>query len=204
MQASLAPNYGKASMMERMQRINIMVVVSSNKAASLLERLFRQLGFTQIQTANDAAEAVQMLKRVRVHLMVADSELKLHASQPEVEEHDLESTAAAQLHGINFVRRLRNAPQSPAAFLPVLMLMDFARQQEVIMARDAGVNEIILKPMEAQDFCARVIEIIDHERPHITAPTYRGPCRRRTKNVKKVETERRVREARVIRLNEQG
>jgi len=155
-----------------------------------------------VQTAYDGAEAVELLRRVKVHLMVADSELKLHPSQPEIEEHDLSSATAAQLHGINFVRRLRHARNSPAQFLPVLMLMDFAREQEVFMARDAGVNEVMLKPMEAHDFCARVIEIVDHERLHITSPNYRGPCRRRTKKSIKVEHERRVREARIIKVGE--
>ena len=202
MRTSLINRYSRSSVAERMGRINVLVVVSSKKAANLLERLFGNLGFSQIMTAYDGAEAVELLRRVKVHLMVADSELKLNAAQPEMEEHDLTSMTAAQLHGINFIRSLRHAKNSPAPFLPVLMLMDFARQQEVFMARDAGVNEVMLKPMEAQDFCARVIEIMDHERMHITSPNYRGPCRRRTKNSIKVETERRTREARVIRVGE--
>lgn len=194
----------KESLAERLKKINVLIVISSHKAANLIERLFNQLGFSQILIAYDAAEAVQMLKRVRVHLLVADSELKVHPSQQEIKDVALASSGDIELSGVSFVRRLRNAPNSPAAFLPVLMLMDYAKKNEVIEARDAGVNEIVLKPMESRDFCERVIQVIDTSRLHITAPTYKGPCRRRAKGPPPGTAERRMREVRVIRCGERG
>ncbi len=180
---------------EKVSKINILVVISSHKAANLIRDLFLQLGFSNIFVARDAADAVQMLREIRVHLIVADSELR-------VSPKDAQTAEEIELSGIRFVERLRHAQQSPAPFIPVLMLMDHARSHEVRRARDAGVNEVILRPMQARDFCARVVNLIDKPRVFITAPSFKGPCRRHQEGPPPGVDERRVREVRLIRCDE--
>lgn len=82
------------------------------------------------------------------------------------------------------------------------MLMDQGRTREVLYARDAGVNDIVLRPMQARDFCQRVIDIIDKPRTFITSPTFKGPCRRRKGGPPPGQKERRVRDVRLIRCSE--
>lgn len=189
----------------KLSLIQILIVISSPRAAALLRNLFHELGFRNIHIATDAAEAVQLLRTLRVHLIVTDSELKVLPMQGDAEAEPFD------LNGIDFVQRLRHATHSPARFTPVLMLMDSARSDSVMDARDAGVNEVVLRPMQARDLCERIIQLIDRPRPFITATTYKGPCRRRKakkKNAPSVEQadeteeDRRTREVRLIRCEE--
>ncbi len=187
----------------RLERIQILIVVSSPSAADLIKRMFMELGFTTVRTAMSTAEAIQIMRQLRIDLIVTDCEIK---PGTDAELHKLKIPARAQLEltGIHFVERLRRSPASPNPYLPVVMLMSHASGQIVLSARDAGVNEIIIKPMDAPDFCSRIIAVVDQPRNFVTAPTYKGPCRRRKTNgvAPPGKKERRTREIRILRSDE--
>ncbi|MFM9889747.1 MAG: hypothetical protein ACKVOE_03750 [Rickettsiales bacterium] len=184
---------------EKIKRIDVLIVISSSRAADLIRSLFAQLGFQNIHMANDAIEAVALMRQLRMHLIIADSELRVNPASGDMHPNHPNTI---ELSGIHFVQRLRQAPNSPSPFVPVLMLMDQGRSREVINARDAGVNDIVLRPMQARDFCQRVIDMIDKPRTFITASTYKGPCRRRKGSPPPGQKDRRVRDVRLIRCNE--
>ncbi len=188
----------RKSFEQRIAAIQVLIVISSPRAGDLIKRLFEHLGFQSLHIAHDATEAVQFLKNLHVHLIVTDADLQLAPGVTLSQSPD----NVLQLSGIHFVERLRRAPSSPAPFIPILMLMDQAHKKSIFSARDAGVNEVVLKPLEARNFCERVIQMIDHPRPHITATTYKGPCRRRNSGPPPGTKERRVREVRLIRCSE--
>lgn len=184
-------------MSRRLGRIKILLVISSDKAAALIDALFRQLGFSDILIAYDAAQAVSLLRENRAHLLVTDVELKVNTSAQEADY----TASEIELSGIRFIERLRHASSSPAPFIPVLMLMDLPKQTELAQARDAGVNDVIMKPMQARDFCRRVIALIDKPRIFVDAPDYKGPCRRRDEGPPPATRDRRVRKLHVIPCN---
>ena len=182
----------------RIAGVQVLIVISSARAGDLIKRLFENLGFQNLHLAHDATEAVQFLKNLHVHLIVTDADLQLSSKVTPTTVSD----NILQLSGIHFVERLRRASTSPAPFIPILMLMDQAYKKSIFAARDAGVNEIVLKPLEARNFCERIIQMIDTPRPYVTANTYRGPCRRRKGGPPPGTQERRVREVRLIRCSE--
>lgn len=186
---------------ERLAGIHILIVISSERAGDLVKRIFMALGFSNIYIAADAVEAVQYLRDIKLHLIVADADINASNSVNKNDKH-IPGFGTLQLSGIDFIYRLRSAKSSPAPFIPVLMLMDHARSAQVVKARDAGVNEIVLKPLEAKNFCERIIALVDAPRPYVTAQTYRGPCRRLRKGTSPTATERRKREIRLVRYNE--
>jgi hypothetical protein len=49
----------------------------------------------------------------------------------------------------------------------------------VRLARDAGVNEFLAKPVSVKAILTRLISVIEHPRPFVRTKTYFGPCRRR-------------------------
>jgi DNA-binding response OmpR family regulator len=78
--------------------------------------------------------------------------------------------------------------------------MDTAREQDVIKARDSGANEVLLRPINAEDFCEKLIALIDKPRAFITAPNYKGPCRRlQGKTPPPGFKERRIHEVKLIK-----
>lgn len=138
------------------------------------------------------------LREIKLHLIVADADINVRNSVKKGHKH-LPEFDTLQLSGIEFVHRLRSAKSSPTPFIPVLMLMDHARVSEITKARDAGVNEIVLKPLEAKNFCERIIAMVDAPRLYVTASTYHGPCRRLKAGISPTGAERRLREVRLVR-----
>ena len=146
-------------------------------------------------------DAIALLKIVRVHIIVADAELEL-TGQTVASPNEAEKPVI-DLLGIKFVQRLRYSASSPAAYTPILILIDSPNSKTILSARDAGVNEIVVKPIEARAFCERIINLVDNPRIHVTSDNYKGPCRRRKDIGPPVGmSERRKREIRLITCDE--
>jgi FixJ family two-component response regulator len=83
------------------------------------------------------------------------------------------------LDGIDFVRLLRNSPDSPNQLAPVIMVTGHSTFARVNEARDAGVNEFLCKPLTARGVIERLHEAIEHPRRYVRSGDYFGPDRRR-------------------------
>jgi CheY-like chemotaxis protein len=101
---------------------------------------------------------------------------------------------------MDFVKRLRHAPNSPRPYIPIVMMLESGLAEDVHNAMDSGVNEIMINPIDAQQFYERFVSVVKSPRIFITADTYKGPCRRRHPVAPPANTpERRVREIRLVR-----
>lgn len=196
---------------QRLERLQVLVVVSGVRAGEIIERIFHQLGFSHLLTAYNPEQALAMMREVRVDLIVTDA--KLPASSPLLEQSPDRPEEDAPLpvgdeppqemvSCADFVRELRHSGAAPNPYIPVIMLTDRATSDEILAARDAGVNEVLLKPIDARNFCFRLVQVIDRPRPFVTAKTYKGPCRRRTAQGPIDGQERRKREVRLFRSSE--
>ena len=197
----MPPNAKPAS---KLDSINVLLMDGSAHVSELLREIFVKLGFNNLQVVNDGFEGIQVLKRKPVHLIFTDWELRVRkrklmddGSEPPKEEDVL------PLSGTEFVRRLRRSPKSPNPFVPIVMVIGQNSPESFAQARDAGVNEIVTKPLNANELCGRIMELIDDKRHFITADTYKGPCRRReTKPLPAGSSERRFRQIRLVRRTE--
>lgn len=186
---------------ERLSNINILVMDGGAKAANLIKSIFSALGMNNVFVANDGRQGVQIMKEVRIHMIFTDWELKMRTgtgSNQNVPDHKID---LADLSGVKFIERIRHSAGSPNPFIPVIMMMDQAAGKDVFEARDSGVNEILLRPINANDFCARLIALIDNPRAFITASSYKGPCRRISGSglPSGVGAERRLRDIKLIK-----
>jgi DNA-binding response OmpR family regulator len=71
------------------------------------------------------------------------------------------------------------------------MVTGHSEHYRVVTARDAGVNELLVKPLSARALFTRIQTIIERPRPFIRTRSYFGPCRRRKKSAKYTGPERR-------------
>jgi CheY-like chemotaxis protein len=126
----------------------------------LLSEILRAIGVTRIYEANDGAEGLQMMRDHDVDIVMTDLSM-----QP--------------LDGIDFVRLLRNSPDSPNKMAPVIMVTGHSTLARVHEARDAGVNEFLAKPLTARGVIERLHQAIEHPRPFVRCEDYFGPDRRR-------------------------
>jgi CheY-like chemotaxis protein len=191
----------------KLEKINVMVMDGSAHAADLLKDALSKLGFVNIEVAKDGYEGIRVMRKKIVHLVFTDWELRVRKRRLLNDEETPASPPTEKdivpLSGSEFVKRLRRSPQSPNPFVPVVMVVNQNVEEHFNEARDAGVNEIVAKPLQAADFCQRIMSLIDDTRYFITAETYKGPCRRR--EIKLLPTgseERRKRQVRLVRRKE--
>src|SRR5581483_11468752 len=83
------------------------------------------------------------------------------------------------MDGLEFVRQVRSAEDSPNPFLPIIMMTGHTERHRIFKARDAGVTEFLAKPITAKTLLLRLMNIIEHPRPFVRAKGYFGPDRRR-------------------------
>jgi two-component system chemotaxis response regulator CheY len=83
------------------------------------------------------------------------------------------------LDGLDFCRRIRQSPDSPNRYLPIIMITAYSERGRVIDAINAGVDEFLVKPVRAVDVANRVNAVVERRRPFIQTAGYFGPDRRR-------------------------
>jgi CheY-like chemotaxis protein len=140
--------------------MRILLVDDNHHMRVLLTEILRALGVRHIHDASDGAEGLQMLGDHQIDVVMTDL-----AMQP--------------LGGIDFVRLLRNDPDSPNTMIPVIMITGHSTLQRVNEARDAGVTEFLAKPLTARGVIERITQVVDHPRAFVRSPDYFGPDRRR-------------------------
>ncbi len=186
----------------RVKTVNILIINNSEQVTALVSKMLAEFGFTSTYVAHTPSSAVQILRDIRINLVIADAELKALATSTENEVKALSGEEMLKLSGFDFVSRLRHSPHSPNPYIPVIMMADVLEAEQLQKARDAGVNEVLPKPLNAPDLCERLTAVIDSPRMFITADTYKGPCRRKERKEMPPEQDRRKTEVRVIRHNE--
>ncbi len=95
------------------------------------------------------------------------------------------------MDGLEFTVRVRLSEDSPNVFTPIIMVSGHIGRGRIVAARDAGVNEFVVKPISAKSLFDRIQAIIERPRPFVRLKSYFGPDRRR-KTVGRGEEERRV------------
>jgi two-component system, chemotaxis family, chemotaxis protein CheY len=155
----------------RLKQFSVLIVEDDRQMQKLVHDVLSKLGFGHIYKALGGREALSMLDRTPIDFVLCDWRM------PEMD-------------GIEFTKIVRGS-EKPYALVPIIMLTGNAELHHVFEARDAGVNEYLIKPFTVKDLCNRLKEIIEHPREFVLAPEYKGPSRRR--RASNVELDRRKR-----------
>jgi DNA-binding response OmpR family regulator len=83
------------------------------------------------------------------------------------------------VYGLDFVRRVRDPEIGVHAFARIVMMSRCRRYRQVLAARDAGVDEFLVKPLSRAQLLAGIRTVIDNPRPFSRTDGYFGPDRRR-------------------------
>jgi CheY-like chemotaxis protein len=183
----------------KLDAVHVLIMDSSQQVTDLFKTMLHDLGFTNVFAAHNSVQGLAMMRDAKINLIITDWALSQHNVAPQSTDA---SNPVQELSGIEFVKRLRYSNSVSNAVIPVIMLADAMEKLQVLAARDAGVNEICVKPLSAEKLCSRIIAVIDKPRIFITADSYRGPCRRRRAATDKPEQERRTHEIRIIKHQE--
>ncbi|HWL31321.1 MAG TPA: response regulator [Xanthobacteraceae bacterium] len=106
----------------------ILVVDDYGTMVRIIRNLLRQLGFNDIDDAADGADALSKMGRKRYGLVISDWNME-------------------PMTGYDFLRQVRADPDLSAT--PFIMVTAESRTENVVAAKEAGVNNYIVKPFNA-------------------------------------------------------
>jgi len=144
----------------RFKLLKILLVDDNHHMRVLIGEILRAIGVGGVYEASDGAEALTIMRQQAIDIVMTD-------------------LAMEPLDGIDFVRLLRNSPDSPNQMCPVVMITGHSTQKRVREARDAGVTEFLAKPVTARGVIDRITQVIEFPRSFIRTEDYFGPDRRR-------------------------
>jgi two-component system, chemotaxis family, chemotaxis protein CheY len=157
----------------RFDKLKLLVADDNQHMRKLISTIMKAFGTTSVYEAESGEAAWQSLKKIGIDIVIVDWQM-------------------AGMTGLDFVRKIRNAPDSPNPFLPVIMLTGYTHIDHVRLARDAGANEFLAKPVTVKALMAKITSVIENPRPFVRTKTYFGPCRRRRNDMSYKGPERRA------------
>jgi|TARA_R100001224_G_scaffold22440_1_gene11473 two-component system chemotaxis response regulator CheY len=110
------------------KNMKILVVDDFSTMRRIIKNLLRDLGFTNIQEADDGNTALPMLQNGDFDFVVTDWNMP-------------------GMQGIDLLKEIRK--DDNLSHLPVLMVTAEAKREQIIAAAQAGVNGYIVKPFTA-------------------------------------------------------
>lgn len=140
--------------------LRFLIVDDSAEMRGLLTHMLNSLGARQFLEANDASEALEILKVNQVDVIFTDWKM-------------------SPVDGIVFTRLVRTAPDSQFQMIPIIMISGYTEMHHVAEARDAGVTEFLAKPVSAKALYRRIEEVILRPRQFVRAESFTGPDRHR-------------------------
>jgi two-component system, chemotaxis family, chemotaxis protein CheY len=146
--------------MTGLSSLHMLVIDDNPHMRGIVVAILRGAGFVRVKEANDGAQALEEMRAGIPDIIICDLNMN-------------------PIDGLEFTRMLRTASDSPGAYIPVIMMTGHTERSKVTAARDAGINELVAKPISARTLLERIVAVIDRPRPFVKTATYSGPCRRR-------------------------
>jgi CheY-like chemotaxis protein len=143
-----------------LENIRILVVEDNSFSRRIVMEILKYLGATNVVFAKDGEEAWQEIKKEMPDIVLLDWEM-------------------APVDGLHFLHRVRHDPGCPNPYLPIIMVTGYADRWHVFGARDAGVNEYVIKPVSAKALLDRIQAVIERPRRFVRIGKFFGPDRRR-------------------------
>jgi len=146
-------------MKNRLEKIKVLICDDEKLMLRLIYDVLAKLGFRSITIANSGRKAIELIKKESFDFIISDWRMN-------------------ELDGIDVINFVRKSADSPCPHIPIILLTGNTEAHYVTEARDAGVNEYLIKPFTAEQLVKRIRAIIERPRAFIKSPAFRGPERR--------------------------
>ena len=140
--------------------IKFLIVEDNAFITVVLRGVLRALGCRNTMIASDGAQALKLMRLANPDIVITDWEM-----QP--------------IDGVEFAKMVRTASDSSNPLVPIIMLSGHSEARRVLAARDAGVNEFVVKPVSAANLLSRIQSVIERPGPYIRTNSFFSPDRRR-------------------------
>jgi two-component system chemotaxis response regulator CheY len=116
----------------------ILVVDDYNTMVRIIKNLLKQIGFQNVDDAPHGAAALEKIKAKRYGLVISDWNME-------------------PMTGFELLTHVRRDPA--CADLPFIMVTAESKTDNILLARNAGVNNYLVKPFNAQALKAKIEQV---------------------------------------------
>jgi two-component system chemotaxis response regulator CheY len=119
--------------------INILIVDDYKTMLRIIRSLLNQIGFNNVDEASNGAEALVKLKEKKYELIISDWNME-------------------QMTGLELLQKVR--ADEKIKMTPFIMVTAESKTDNVIAAKQAGVNNYIVKPFNAETLKAKLASVL--------------------------------------------
>lgn len=152
-----------------LNRLDLLIVEPDAGVASTWRRLLSTLRMKAPNVLPGADQAWTLLKGVPQGGVVTGTKVDALICRWELPGDD----------GLKLIERLRRDAESPAPFLPAIIVTTTVTRERVRQALDAGAHEVLMLPLTPKAVESRLREVVERPRKFVHGGGYFGPDRRR-------------------------
>jgi two-component system chemotaxis response regulator CheY len=119
--------------------MNILIIDDYKTMLRIIRNLLKQLGFNNVDEATDGSQALGKLKEKKYGLIISDWNM-----QP--------------MTGLQLLKAVRSDDQLSS--IPFIMVTAESKTENVMAAKEAGVNNYIVKPFNAETLKGKIESVI--------------------------------------------
>lgn len=120
------------------KNMKILVVDDHESMRRIEKQILNDLGFANVDTADDGATALPMLRSGNYDFVISDWNMPI-------------------MEGLDLLRAIR--ADDKLARLPVLLVTAESKKEKIIEAAKAGINDYVVKPFNAEILKAKIDRI---------------------------------------------
>ncbi|MBB4040659.1 two-component system chemotaxis response regulator CheY [Microvirga flocculans] len=117
----------------------VLIVDDYQTMLRIIRNLLKQIGFTDVDEAKDGTEALAKLKEKQYGLVISDWNM-------------------APMTGFELLQKVRADAELSA--MPFIMITAEAKTENVVAAKQAGVNNYIVKPFNAETLRSKIAAVL--------------------------------------------
>ena len=140
--------------------LHVMVVDDYQPMRQIMRGILREWGILKVGEATHGREALDVLKNFPADILITDYRM-------------------FPIDGLELSNIIRSGEAGIDPYMPILLITAFTEMKTILQARDAGVNEFLVKPISAKLVYYRIRSMIENPRPYVRTEEFFGPDRRR-------------------------
>jgi two-component system chemotaxis response regulator CheY len=121
--------------------INILIVDDYRTMLRIIRNLLKQIDFENVEEASDGNEALAKLRAGNFGLIISDWNME-------------------PMTGLQLLQQVRADPKLKAT--PFIMVTAESKTENVIVAKQAGVSNYIVKPFNAETLRSKIQKVLGH------------------------------------------
>ncbi len=122
------------------KNMNVLIVDDYTTMLRIIKNLLKQLGFNNVDEATDGSMALEKVKTKEYGLVISDWNME-------------------PMTGLEFLKQVRSSDEAYKT-VPFIMVTAESKTENVVAAKQAGVNNYIVKPFNAETLKTKIASVL--------------------------------------------